>query len=170
MGCSSSYPLSSAISVANELKASKEAQKAATPVVDVGDCPSRDKDEFWDWMGKCVDADGHDIGADLPGVFSSSSSGPKPVITTGPFTSKLPVGPLLGITQFVWLCDECDEKYSDAAKVANELTHDPVVKSKSFNQFAHTKLYDADPNCDHEADPTCYSGVRCKKCGGWFCY
>lgn len=104
MGRSSSYPLSSAISVANELKASKEAQKAATPVVDVGDCPSRDKDEFWDWMGKCVDADGRDIGADLPGVFSSSSSGPKPVITipkplTGlvkNYYSKLPVGPLLG--------------------------------------------------------------------------
>lgn len=30
-------------------------------------------------------------------------------------------------------------------------------------------LYDADPNCKHEYDPYCYSGVRCLKCGGWFC-
>ena len=31
-------------------------------------------------------------------------------------------------------------------------------------------LYDADPNCDHEEDPKCWSGIRCIKCGGWDCY
>lgn len=110
-----------------------------------------------------------------------------------------------GITQFVWLCDECAERHSetpkngpyviqfkdgtyntghghpcqkweadeyvsyiDAAKVANELTHEPAIKRK--NQLADVELYDADPNCDHEEDLTCYNGVKCKKCGGWFCY
>lgn len=28
-------------------------------------------------------------------------------------------------------------------------------------------LWDADPDCWHEMAS---SGVRCKKCGGWFCY
>jgi len=30
-------------------------------------------------------------------------------------------------------------------------------------------LYDADPKCKHELDPTCWSGIKCKKCAGWFC-
>ena len=30
-------------------------------------------------------------------------------------------------------------------------------------------LYDADPNCKHQHDPYCYSGIRCIKCGGWYC-
>lgn len=32
------------------------------------------------------------------------------------------------------------------------------------------ELYDADPNCEHVLDPNCMSGIRCTKCGGWFCY
>ena len=31
------------------------------------------------------------------------------------------------------------------------------------------ELYDADPDCVHEEDKSCRSGVRCAKCGGWFC-
>jgi hypothetical protein len=31
------------------------------------------------------------------------------------------------------------------------------------------RLYDADPNCWHEMDKNCLSGVRCSKCGGWYC-
>lgn len=30
------------------------------------------------------------------------------------------------------------------------------------------KLYDADPNCNHEIVPQ-MSGVKCTKCNGWFC-
>lgn len=29
-------------------------------------------------------------------------------------------------------------------------------------------LYDADPNCDHEIE-ILWSGIRCKKCHGWYC-
>jgi hypothetical protein len=32
------------------------------------------------------------------------------------------------------------------------------------------ELYDADPECEHELDPDCYSGIRCLHCKGWFCY
>ncbi len=31
-------------------------------------------------------------------------------------------------------------------------------------------LYDADPNCEHKLHPNCWSGIKCIKCGGWFCY
>jgi hypothetical protein len=30
-------------------------------------------------------------------------------------------------------------------------------------------LYDSDPNCNHELDPSCYSGIKCLKCNGWYC-
>jgi len=30
-------------------------------------------------------------------------------------------------------------------------------------------LFDADPNCDHDIEVK-WSGVKCKKCSGWFCY
>ena len=30
-------------------------------------------------------------------------------------------------------------------------------------------LYDADPDCDHEI-VTLWSGIKCSKCPGWFCY
>ncbi len=32
------------------------------------------------------------------------------------------------------------------------------------------ELHDADENCSHVFDPTCMSGIKCTKCGGWFCY
>ena len=32
-----------------------------------------------------------------------------------------------------------------------------------------TTLWDADPNCEHEQDPYCLSGIKCNKCGGWYC-
>jgi hypothetical protein len=31
------------------------------------------------------------------------------------------------------------------------------------------KLWDADPNCVHVHDPHCWSGIKCCKCGGWYC-
>lgn len=31
------------------------------------------------------------------------------------------------------------------------------------------ELYNADPNCEHEI-VTLWSGVKCRKCHGWFCY
>jgi hypothetical protein len=31
-------------------------------------------------------------------------------------------------------------------------------------------LWDADFDCDHELDETIMSGIKCKKCPGWFCY
>lgn len=30
-------------------------------------------------------------------------------------------------------------------------------------------LWNADPDCKHELDPNCWSGIRCLKCRGWYC-
>lgn len=31
-------------------------------------------------------------------------------------------------------------------------------------------LYDGDPTCKHEEIKGNWSGIKCKKCRGWFCY
>lgn len=31
-------------------------------------------------------------------------------------------------------------------------------------------LWEADPDCNHELDPNCWSGIKCLYCHGWFCY
>ncbi len=31
-------------------------------------------------------------------------------------------------------------------------------------------LYDADENCEHDEQPALGGGVKCVKCGGWFCF
>ena len=31
-------------------------------------------------------------------------------------------------------------------------------------------LWEADPACWHELDKSCVDGVRCTKCGGWYCF
>lgn len=43
-------------------------------------------------------------------------------------------------------------------------------KDKNRPKKKPIELWDADPNCDHKLDPNCYSGIRCLKCPGWFCY
>lgn len=40
---------------------------------------------------------------------------------------------------------------------------------KLFEDVPEEELYNADPNCKHEIVSDS-SGIRCKKCGGWFCY
>jgi hypothetical protein len=38
------------------------------------------------------------------------------------------------------------------------------------NELKTEDLWDADPDCKHERDENCWSGIRCKHCGGWFCF
>ena len=45
-----------------------------------------------------------------------------------------------------------------------ELGYKPMSKEEC------DKLYSADPNCEHVHDPNNWSGIKCHKCGGWFCY
>lgn len=40
---------------------------------------------------------------------------------------------------------------------------------KEIGGHSNHDLFDADPNCQHEIDAK-WSGIKCKKCGGWFCY
>ncbi len=51
-------------------------------------------------------------------------------------------------------------------------THYITIKSPELPEpyeYYDGELYNADPNCKHVLDPN-YSGVRCLKCSGWFCY
>lgn len=48
-----------------------------------------------------------------------------------------------------------------------------IKLSKMFSKKSKKEepefLYDADPKCEHEILAK-YSGIVCKKCGGWFCF
>lgn len=48
--------------------------------------------------------------------------------------------------------------------VPNTLEKSDKCKKDSNSQ----ELWDADPNCDHDIE-VLWIGVKCKKCGGWFC-
>lgn len=41
--------------------------------------------------------------------------------------------------------------------------------SKTHEETESEELYDADPNCKHNIVSQ-WSGVKCSKCPGWFCY
>lgn len=41
------------------------------------------------------------------------------------------------------------------------------IQAKS-NEYFKKILYNADPNCNHVIEAL-WSGVRCKKCHGWYC-
>ena len=54
-----------------------------------------------------------------------------------------------------------DKKADGTYKHVKEEFIDPVIQDRY--------LYDADPKCKHIIISE-WSGVRCKKCKGWFCY
>ena len=43
-------------------------------------------------------------------------------------------------------------------------------QEEEYESLRNTKLYKADPNCNHNIVPQLNGGVKCTKCGGWFCY
>ena len=65
------------------------------------------------------------------------------------------------------ISDKTIEQQFEGAKdwLPNFVEH--MTKNWDFDY--KTDLWDADPNCEHELDPKCYSGVRCLKCSGWYC-
>lgn len=36
--------------------------------------------------------------------------------------------------------------------------------------YQDLELWDADPTCDHDEQAQPGGGVKCTKCGGWFCF
>jgi hypothetical protein len=46
---------------------------------------------------------------------------------------------------------------------------DPAEPEPEARPEPETKLFDADPNCKHEI-VALWSGIKCSKCPGWFCY
>jgi DNA-directed RNA polymerase subunit RPC12/RpoP len=60
-------------------------------------------------------------------------------------------------------CPECTERVSGDAR------RDVAAGMEALKVNAEILLYGADPNCDHVLDPWCTSGIKCLKCGGWYC-
>ena len=49
--------------------------------------------------------------------------------------------------------------------------HTPEQKKRLLpNSTYEDELWDADPDCEHEIVSASGGGIKCKKCGGWFCY
>ena len=44
------------------------------------------------------------------------------------------------------------------------------VEDEEVNKDYQGELFDADPNCKHELILRYGGGVKCRKCGGWYCY
>ncbi len=89
---------------------------------------------------------------------------------------------------FILGCEYCSETmlvvqaYEIATMLNDQMTKNKTegveIKPASTNEPDNSvsdedgavELYDADPNCEHVLDPNCVSGIRCTKCGGWFCF
>lgn len=54
--------------------------------------------------------------------------------------------------------------YIDNTNIFGDLTIKKITLDSCI------KLYDEDPECEHELDPSSHSGMKCLKCSGWYCY
>ncbi len=94
---------------------------------------------------------------------------------------KYSLAQLLNINCFPDIADILAAKYNETERKLNDLTlqieraYDQCVPEKgeviieSGFGFRSIKLHDADPNCRHIEDRKSYSGIKCKKCNGWYC-
>lgn len=72
----------------------------------------------------------------------------------------------------------CDECLVTIAKSADDIRRQQKIEARrskakqDMDDYLANggQLYNADPNCDHIMDLNNWSGVKCAKCGGWFCY
>jgi hypothetical protein len=60
--------------------------------------------------------------------------------------------------------------WQDLNYMIDEKVIEEAVKPFLKRNIDDEVLYDADPNCKHEIEPQLSGGIKCKKCGGWFCY
>ena len=83
-------------------------------------------------------------------------------------------------TEFVCICNKCldiaeksEERMVKMICEIRDMLKQEQYDRKMEKRFPITAsshdLLDADPNCQHEIENK-WSGVKCKKCGGWFCY
>lgn len=45
-----------------------------------------------------------------------------------------------------------------------------VICKECYDNSKFNELYNADENCKHEIIHASGGGIKCIKCGGWFCY
>lgn len=64
---------------------------------------------------------------------------------------------------------ESDDWPNDVPLVKEYIKQGRYHIKRPVESFKKSELWDAAPNCIHELDPRCYSGIRCLKCNGWYC-
>jgi len=71
-------------------------------------------------------------------------------------------------------CDDCLIKIAESAdglqKARTRAANKVKARAAMVEYLKDGALYSADPDCEHEMDMQNFSGVKCSKCGGWFCY
>lgn len=95
------------------------------------------------------------------------------------FPYQLPVGTEFYVTEGAWrgkiegteeekwlLIVETNEK---VLLVNNQKSIIGYIKTNEPMRLKTEELYDADPNCDHTIEAL-WSGIKCTRCKGWFCY
>lgn len=43
-------------------------------------------------------------------------------------------------------------------------------EGNEYNTNPHNELWESDPKCLHHITLPTGGGIRCSKCGGWFCF
>jgi hypothetical protein len=65
------------------------------------------------------------------------------------------------------------EKFKKLDDILDNMIDKELLKYFPSCKIAEThytgELWDADPQCKHVLDEECHSGIRCIKCGGWYC-
>ena len=69
---------------------------------------------------------------------------------------------------FIFRCVNCGDIYQISSLVDMQILCNSSNR-KNDETWATGNLFNADPNCKHEIKNK-WSGVKCVKCGGWFCY
>lgn len=65
--------------------------------------------------------------------------------------------------------DVVDFMYNAAIEKFDGIIEKEEEIKVEIEMFRDHKLYDADPNCEHEIICADSGGLKCRKCTGWFC-
>ena len=83
---------------------------------------------------------------------------------------RLPKGERSKLQAYVGTRNESVNEFICRA-IQEKIERDSCVKSAKNVIHGYTgELYNADPNCEHNVVAQLSGGVKCTKCGGWFCY
>lgn len=76
---------------------------------------------------------------------------------------------------FLWMLENCDI-YEEKIVIAETIEKNnpnsnekQTIKVRYANNITEQILYHADPLCKHIIEPNAAGGIKCRRCGGWYC-